>query len=78
MTAPASGWPMRAYDPVYGARPLKRVIQQALQNPLAEMLLAGDVGEGEAVPVSAGSDGLIVGERLATSRRQPPEDVVVH
>ena len=66
------------YDPVFGARPLKRVIQRALQDRLAEMLLAGDVGEGDTVQVSAGTDGLIVGDRVSTSSRTPPEDVVVH
>ena len=66
------------YDPVFGARPLKRVIQRALQDQLAEMLLAGDVGEGDTVQVSAGADGLIVGDRVSTSSRTPPEDVVVH
>jgi ATP-dependent Clp protease ATP-binding subunit ClpB len=66
------------YDPVFGARPLKRVIQRALQDQLAEMLLAGDVAEGDAVTVTAGSDGLIVGDRVAASNRQPPEDAVVH
>jgi ATP-dependent Clp protease ATP-binding subunit ClpB len=40
------------YDPIYGARPLKRVIQRELQNPLATMLLAGDIEGGEAVVVS--------------------------
>ena len=52
------------YDPVFGARPLKRVIQRSLQNPLAEMILSGDVLDGETVPVSAGPDGLIVGNRV--------------
>jgi ATP-dependent Clp protease ATP-binding subunit ClpB len=40
------------YDPVYGARPLKRVIQRELQNPLASMLLSGAIKDGEAVRVS--------------------------
>ncbi|SDY26897.1 ATP-dependent Clp protease ATP-binding subunit ClpB [Jannaschia faecimaris] len=66
------------YDPVFGARPLKRVIQRALQNPLAEMLLAGDVGDDSVIPVSVGPDGLIIGSRIATSERQPPQDAVVH
>ncbi|MGK2871723.1 MAG: ATP-dependent chaperone ClpB [Alphaproteobacteria bacterium] len=48
------------YDPVYGARPLKRVIQRALQNPLAEQLLAGTIKDGETVRVSAGDKGLII------------------
>ncbi|MFK7744276.1 MAG: ATP-dependent chaperone ClpB [Roseobacter sp.] len=66
------------YDPVFGARPLKRVIQRALQNPLAEMLLAGDVKDGDTVAVSAGSDGLIIGDRVAASNRPKPDDAVVH
>ncbi|MDE2578056.1 MAG: ATP-dependent chaperone ClpB [Hyphomicrobiales bacterium] len=48
------------YDPAYGARPLKRVIQRAVQDPLAEMILAGDVGDGQSVPVSAGPLGVII------------------
>jgi ATP-dependent Clp protease ATP-binding subunit ClpB len=66
------------YDPVFGARPLKRVIQKALQDALAEMILAGDVKDGDTVHVSAGADGLIVGDRVSTSRREPPQDAVVH
>ena len=52
------------YDPVFGARPLKRVIQRSLQNPLAEMILSGEVLDGQTVHVSAGPDGLIVGNRV--------------
>ena len=48
------------YDPVYGARPLKRVIQRALQNPIASLILEGRIADGDVVPVSAGDDGLIV------------------
>jgi ATP-dependent Clp protease ATP-binding subunit ClpB len=66
------------YDPVYGARPLKRVIQKALQDPLAEALLAGDILDGATVPVTAGSDGLIIGERVGTTTQDPPADAVVH
>jgi len=66
------------YDPVFGARPLKRVIQRALQNQLAEMLLAGDVADGDTVPVSAGTEGLIVGDRISSSNREAPGDAVVH
>jgi ATP-dependent Clp protease ATP-binding subunit ClpB len=66
------------YDPVFGARPLKRVIQRALQDPLAEMLLAGDVVDGDLVPVTAGPDGLIIGDRVAASNRPRPDDAVVH
>ncbi len=66
------------YDPVFGARPLKRVIQRALQNPLAEMLLAGDIRDGDTVPVSAGAEGLIIGDRIGTTDRPRPDDAVVH
>jgi ATP-dependent Clp protease ATP-binding subunit ClpB len=48
------------YDPVYGARPLKRAIQRHLQNPLATLLLEGKIHDGETVRVSAGKDGLII------------------
>jgi ATP-dependent Clp protease ATP-binding subunit ClpB len=66
------------YDPVFGARPLKRVIQRALQDPLAEMLLAGDILDGDTVKVHAGSDGLIIGDRIAATNRPKPDDAVVH
>ena len=49
----AKGW-----DPAYGARPLKRVIQRYVQDPLAEMILSGEVRDGTAVKISAGKDGL--------------------
>ncbi len=48
------------YDPVYGARPLKRVIQRELQNPLAEAVLAGKIADGHEVVVTAGKDGLML------------------
>jgi len=66
------------YDPVFGARPLKRVIQRALQDQLAEMILAGDVSGDTTVHVSAGADGLIVGDRISASNRPRPDDAVVH
>ncbi|SDY59681.1 ATP-dependent chaperone ClpB [Citreimonas salinaria] len=66
------------YDPVFGARPLKRVIQRALQDPLAEMLLAGDVADGDTIAVHAGSEGLIIGDRVASTNRPRPDDAVVH
>jgi ATP-dependent Clp protease ATP-binding subunit ClpB len=46
------------YDPAYGARPLKRVIQRSLQNPLAELILEGAINDGDTVKVSVGGDGL--------------------
>ena len=66
------------YDPVFGARPLKRVIQRALQDQLAEMILAGDVLDGSTISVSAGADGLIVGDRVSGSNKPRPDDAVVH
>ncbi|MBF9038240.1 ATP-dependent chaperone ClpB [Rhodobacterales bacterium LSUCC0246] len=66
------------YDPVFGARPLKRVIQRSLQDPLAEMILAGEVKDGARVFVSAGADGLIIGDRVAATNRLKPNDAVVH
>jgi ATP-dependent Clp protease ATP-binding subunit ClpB len=48
------------YDPVYGARPLKRVIQRRLQDPLAQLILEGKVGEGAVVKVSASKTGLTI------------------
>ena len=66
------------YDPVFGARPLKRVIQNAIQNPIADMLLSGDIDDNDSVQITVGPDGLIVGDRVGTSGVSPPEDVVVH
>ncbi|MFT4150976.1 MAG: ATP-dependent chaperone ClpB [Paracoccaceae bacterium] len=66
------------YDPVFGARPLKRVIQRSLQDKLAEMILAGDVMDGSTVTVTAGAEGLIVGDRIATSNRERPSQVPLH
>ncbi|TCM48732.1 ATP-dependent Clp protease ATP-binding subunit ClpB [Rhizobium sp. PP-F2F-G48] len=48
----------RGYDPVYGARPLKRTIQRYVQDPLAEKILAGDIPDGSVVTVLEGSDRL--------------------
>ncbi|HSE75767.1 MAG TPA: AAA family ATPase, partial [Dongiaceae bacterium] len=54
------------YDPIYGARPLKRVIQRELQNPLASLLLEGRFKAGDIIRVSADKDGLTInGKRLS-------------
>ncbi len=50
----------KGYDPVYGARPLKRVIQKYLQDPLAEQILSGQVLDGAKVTIAAGSDRLLI------------------
>ena len=47
------------FDPVYGARPLKRAIQQQLENPLASRILAGDFASGDLIRVDAGEGGLV-------------------
>ena len=61
LDAAAQDWLAEAgYDPVYGARPLKRVIQRSLQNPLAGLILEGTIHDGEAVLVSADRDGLML------------------
>jgi ATP-dependent Clp protease ATP-binding subunit ClpB len=52
------------FDPVYGARPLKRVIQRNLQNPLAGHILEGSVKDGDTVRISAGRDGLLINGEL--------------
>jgi ATP-dependent Clp protease ATP-binding subunit ClpB len=49
----------KGYDPVYGARPLKRVIQRAVQDPLAERILAGEIKDGDTVEITAGTDRLL-------------------
>ena len=48
----------KGYDPAYGARPLKRVIQKSVQDPLSELILSGRIKDGEKVSVSAGKAGL--------------------
>jgi ATP-dependent Clp protease ATP-binding subunit ClpB len=57
----------KGYDPAYGARPLKRVIQKELQDPLAEMILSGDIKDGEQVTISAGKQGLTFNGRMAAA-----------
>jgi ATP-dependent Clp protease ATP-binding subunit ClpB len=55
------------YDPVYGARPLKRVIQRSLQNSLAEMILEGGIKDGGTVNISSDKDGLTINGKKANS-----------
>jgi ATP-dependent Clp protease ATP-binding subunit ClpB len=57
----------KGYDPVYGARPLKRVIQRELQNPLAGNILAGRIKDGDTVRVSASSLGLLINGEMAAA-----------
>src|SRR3954453_12010093 len=59
----ARGWlAEKGYDPAYGARPLKRVIQKYVQDPFAELILSGQIRDGETVPVRLGPAGLMIGD----------------
>jgi len=64
----------KGYDPAYGARPLKRVIQKNVQDPLAELILSGEIKDGETVPVHAGPMGLMIGD-VAVGAERPPQGV---
>ncbi len=55
----------KGWDPAYGARPLKRTIQKSVQDPLAEMILAGTIKDGEKVTISTGKQGLTFNGKLA-------------
>ena len=58
VSLPAKKWlAERGFDPLYGARPLRRLVQQAIGDQLAKMLLAGDVHDGDVVPVNVSADG---------------------
>ena len=64
----ARGWlAQKGYDPVYGARPLKRIIQRAVQDPLADKILSGEIADGQRVVATAGSDRLLFQVAGATS-----------
>jgi ATP-dependent Clp protease ATP-binding subunit ClpB len=66
------------YDPVYGARPLKRVIQNRLQNPIAELILAGKLSDGDVIEVTGGPDGLVVGDYVSINQDTNLGSVVLH
>ncbi|MBV9078795.1 MAG: AAA family ATPase, partial [Methylobacteriaceae bacterium] len=68
----ARGWlAEKGYDPAYGARPLKRVIQKNVQDALAELLLSGTIQDGETVPVRLGPGGLMIGDVTVSKERRP-------
>ncbi|HEY8566050.1 MAG TPA: ATP-dependent chaperone ClpB [Beijerinckiaceae bacterium] len=68
----ARGWlAEKGYDPAYGARPLKRVIQKHVQDSLAELILAGEVKDGETVSVRLGPLGLMIGDVTVGAERRP-------
>ncbi len=62
------------YNPAYGARPLKRTVQQHLQNPLAGMILEGGIADGETVSVSADAEGLVIGGTPGARPSLPAEN----
>jgi ATP-dependent Clp protease ATP-binding subunit ClpB len=68
----------QGYDPVFGARPLKRVIQRALQDPLAEMILSGEVLTGQTIEISAQGDGLRIGDKVSHSTQPAPDSAILH
>ncbi|MDR3462962.1 MAG: ATP-dependent chaperone ClpB [Beijerinckiaceae bacterium] len=73
----------KGYDPAYGARPLKRVIQKNVQDPLAELILSGQILDGSEVKIEAGPDGLIFGnpenpKAVWTGPGDEPAPRVVH
>ncbi len=55
----------KGYDPAYGARPLKRAIQKAVQDPLAELILSGKIKDGENVVISANKQGITFNGEVA-------------
>ncbi|WP_020174299.1 ATP-dependent chaperone ClpB [Methyloferula stellata] len=59
----------KGYDPAYGARPLKRVIQKAVQDLLAEKILAGEIHDGDRVTISVGGNGLVLEPHRPTGER---------
>ena len=67
------------FDPVYGARPLRRAIQRQLENPLARMVLSGEVASGDHVVVDAGADGLVLTRQVGAGQEgvEPVEAAVV-
>jgi ATP-dependent Clp protease ATP-binding subunit ClpB len=61
LTDAARAWLGRVgYDPVYGARPLKRAVQKYLQDPLADKILSGEIADGSIVRVDEGDGGLVL------------------
>jgi ATP-dependent Clp protease ATP-binding subunit ClpB len=57
----------KGYDPAYGARPLKRTIQKNVQDPLAELILSGEIHDGERIVISTNKNGLLIGGRPVAS-----------
>ena len=70
VSPPARAWLARTgFDPVYGARPLRRLVQSAVGDPLARSLLAGEVRDGDTVAVDVAEDATSL---TVTSHPSPP------
>ena len=68
LTPKAKSWLAKeGYDPVYGARPLRRVIERYVENPLSSKLLRGEIKEGDTVKVDLGKDGLTFKTKAAAA-----------
>jgi ATP-dependent Clp protease ATP-binding subunit ClpB len=67
----------KGYDPAYGARPLKRVIQKELQDPLARLILEGSLQDGETLKVSTEGGALTVNGKAVSRNAQPPKAAVI-
>ncbi len=67
----------KGYDPAYGARPLKRVIQKELQDPLARLLLEGAISDGDVIRVSAEAGSLTVNGTAVSRSALPPAEAVI-
>lgn len=75
----ARGWlAQKGFDPAYGARPLKRVIQKELQDPLARLLLEGELKDGDAIKVSAEGGHLVINGQVIAREAALPPDVMVN
>jgi ATP-dependent Clp protease ATP-binding subunit ClpB len=68
----------KGYDPVYGARPLKRTIQRMIQDPLAVKILGGEFAEGDLVKIEADGDELVFSRSTTASPEQSYESRTIH
>jgi ATP-dependent Clp protease ATP-binding subunit ClpA len=72
VTKTARDWLVeKGYDPVYGARPMRRLIQAEIEDPLSELILAGKAGPGAVVRVGLGKDGLRLAPKSASLNPVP-------
>ena len=75
LTEKAKSWLAReGYDPVYGARPLRRVIERFVENPLSMMVLRGELKDGDVVKVDLGKDGLTFKKKAVKKTATEPEE----